>query len=140
MTDAKTLRRTVGFWGTALLPANGMIGSGIFALPAIMFAAVGNFAPWMMLLGALLILPLVYVFAALSTRFETSGGPPIYVHAAFGSFLGFQSGWTRFASGVVAIAANTHVAVAYLAVLFPVLNDPRMRAAAVISFLSSRRS
>jgi hypothetical protein len=60
----------MGFWGTALLPANGMIGSGIFALPAIMFAAVGNFAPWTMLLGALLILPLVYVFAALSTRFE----------------------------------------------------------------------
>lgn len=135
MTENITLPRTVGFWGTSLLPVNGMIGSGIFALPAIMVAAVGNFAPWMMLVGALLILPLVFVFAALSTRFEINGGPPVYVHAAFGSFLGFQSGWTRFASGVVAIAANTHVAVAYLAVLFPILNDSALKAAAVIGFI-----
>ncbi len=135
MTETRTLPRTVGFWGAALLPVNGMIGAGIFALPAIMFAAVGNFAPWMMLIGALLILPLVLVLAALSTRFEMNGGPPMYVHAAFGPFLGFQSGWTRFASGVVSIAANTHVAVAFLAVLFPILNDPALKSVAVISFI-----
>lgn len=136
MAESQVLPRTVGFWGTALFPVNGMIGSGIFALPAIMVAAVGNFAPWMMLFGALLILPLVFVFAALATRFDNNGGPPIYVHSAFGPFLGFQSGWTRFASGVVAVAANTHVAVAYLAVLIPPLNDPSLRTWAVIGFIA----
>lgn len=136
MTETKALPRTVGFGGTALFPINGMIGSGIFALPAIMLAAVGNFAPWMMLLGAFLILPLVFVFAALATRFEINGGPPIYVQKAFGPFLGFQSGWARFASGVVAVAANIHVAVAYLAVLFPALSEPTPRALAVIGFIA----
>ena len=48
--------RTVGFWGTSLFPLNGMIGAGIFALPAVLVAAVGNFAPWMMLVGGILFL------------------------------------------------------------------------------------
>ena len=52
--ETAELKRTVGFWGTTLFPVNGMIGAGIFALPAIMVAAVGNFAPWMMLFGAIL--------------------------------------------------------------------------------------
>lgn len=135
MTNPEKLPRTVGFWGTALFPVNGMIGSGIFALPAIMVAAVGNFAPWMMLIGALLILPLTLVFAVLSTRFDSHGGPVLYAHEAFGSFAGFQSGWMRYASGVVAVAANTHVAVAYLGALFPVLNDPLHKSLAVIGFI-----
>ena len=133
---AATLPRTVGFWGTALFPVNGMIGSGIFAMPAILVAAVGNFAPWMMLLGALLILPLAWVFAALAMRFDGHGGPVLYANAAFGKFFGFQSGWMRYASAVVAVAANTHVAIAYLAVLFPVLEDPLIGSAAVIAFIA----
>jgi len=135
-TKPATLPRTVGFWGTALFPVNGMIGSGIFAMPAILVAAVGNFAPWMMLLGALLILPLAWVFAALAMRFEGHGGPVLYANAAFGKFAGFQSGWMRYASAVVAVAANTHVAIAYLAVLFPALDDPTIGSLAVIAFIA----
>jgi len=131
----QALPRTVGFWGTALFPINGMIGSGIFALPAIMAAAVGAFAPWMMLVGAMLMLPLVLVFAIHATRFDSHGGPVLYASAAFGRFFGFQAGWTRYASGVVAVAANTQVAIAYLAVLFPVLEDPTLKAGAVIAFI-----
>ncbi|WAT18844.1 APC family permease [Aurantiacibacter sp. MUD11] len=136
MATAEKLPRTVGFWGTALFPVNGMIGSGIFAMPAILVAAVGNFAPWMMLLGALIILPLAWVFAALAMRFDGHGGPVLYANAAFGKFTGFQSGWMRYASAVVAVAANTHVAIAYLAVLFPVLEDPTLRSAATIAFIA----
>ena len=136
MAESQTLPRTVGFWGTTLFSVNGMIGAGIFALPAIMIGAVGNFAPWMMLFGALLILPLALVFSILATRFDSHGGPVLYTQAAFGSFVGFQAGWSRYASGVVAVAANTQVTVAYLAVLFPVLDDPVTRAIAVIGFIA----
>lgn len=135
LNNTEALPRTVGFWGSALLPLNGMIGSGIFALPAIMVAAVGNFAPWMMLFGAFLILPLALVFAILASRFDRHGGPVLYASEAFGRFFGFQAGWARYASGVVAVAANTQVTVAYLAVLFPVLEDPAIKASAVIGFI-----
>ncbi|MBX7495548.1 APC family permease [Qipengyuania sp. 6B39] len=116
--------RTVGFWGTALFPLNGMIGAGIFALPAVLVTAVGNFAPWMMLIGGILFLPLALCYAWMSARFEHSGGSVLYGEAAFGRFVGFQAGWARYASAIVTAAANMHVMVAYLAALFPALEGP----------------
>lgn len=116
--------RTVGFFGMSLLQINGMIGSGIFALPAVLAAGVGSFAPILMLLGGVLFLPLALVFAWLAARFDMSGGPVLYGKTAFGSFAGFQAGWGRYVSGSVAMAANTHVMVAYFAALFPPLQDP----------------
>ncbi len=127
--------RTMGLFGASLLPVNGMIGAGIFALPAVLFAAVGNFAPWMLLLGGILFLPLVLVFAWLSARFDHSGGPVLYGEAAFGPFVGFQAGWARYASAIVTVAANTHVMVSYLATIFPALDAPVARLIAVASFI-----
>ena len=124
--DGKTIAppRTVGFWGTALFPLNGMIGAGIFALPAVLVAAVGGFAPWMMLIGGALFLPLALCYAWMASRFEHSGGSVLYGEAAFGRFIGFQAGWARYASAIVTAAANTHVMIAYLAALFPGLDGP----------------
>ena len=116
--------RTVGFWGTSLFPLNGMIGAGIFALPAVLVAAVGNFAPWMMLVGGILFLPLALCYAWMATRFEHSGGSVLYGEAAFGRFVGFQAGWARYASAIVTAAANMHVMIAYLAAIFPWLGEP----------------
>jgi amino acid transporter len=111
-----------------------MIGAGIFALPATLYLAVGEFAPWMLLLGGLLFLPLIVVFAALARQFDHSGGPALYGNAAFGSFFGFQAGWTRYASSVATIAANSHVVVTYAATLWPELDGPLARALAVALF------
>ena len=116
--------RVVGFWGAALFPVNGMIGAGIFALPAVLAAAVGNFAPWLMLAGGLLFMPLALCYAWLAMRFEQSGGSVLYGEAAFGHFAGFQAGWTRYSSAIVTTAANTSVMVTYLAALFPALDGP----------------
>ncbi len=135
--DGKPLAppRTMGLFGASLLPVNGMIGAGIFALPATLFLAVGDFAPWMILLGGLLFLPLTLTFAWLSARFEHSGGPILYGEAAFGRFVGFQAGWARYASAIVTVAANTHVMVSYLATLFPVLDGPVLRLLLVAGFI-----
>ena len=125
--------RTVGIFGMSLLQINGMIGSGIFALPAVLAAGVGSFAPILMLLGGVLFLPLALVFAWLATRFDNSGGPVLYGQAAFGSFAGFQAGWGRYASGAVAMAANTHVMVSYFSALFPVLQDQTLATAVAVA-------
>ena len=115
--------RDVGPWGTMLFPLNGMIGAGIFALPAVLVAAVGSFAPWMMLIGGILFLPLTLVYALLASRFEHSGGPVLYGEAAFGRFIGFQAGWGKYASAILTFAANTHVMIAYFAAIFPWLGQ-----------------
>ncbi|RJY10111.1 APC family permease [Aurantiacibacter aquimixticola] len=128
--------RTVGFWGTALFPVNGMIGAGIFALPAVLAAGVGSFAPWLMLAGGVAFMPLALCYAWLAGRFENSGGPVLYGEAAFGRFVGFQAGWARYASAIVTAAANTSVMVAYLAALFPWMADPVMEAGAIATILA----
>lgn len=127
----------VGLAGAALFPVNGMIGAGIFALPAVLAAAVGNFAPWLMVLGGLLFLPLAMVYGWLASRFDMSGGPVLYGEAAFGRFIGFQAGWARYASAVVTIAANTHVMVTYLAALFPLVDGPVARPVSVLAILGA---
>ena len=128
--------RTVGFWGTALFPVNGMIGAGIFALPAVLAGAIGNFAPWLMLAGGIAFMPLALCYAWLAGRFENSGGPVLYGEAAFGRYVGFQAGWARYASAIVTAAANTSVMVAYLAALFPALADPVIEAGAIATILA----
>ncbi|MXO63542.1 APC family permease [Qipengyuania oceanensis] len=130
--EYKAPPRTVGFIGSTLFPINGMVGAGIFALPAVLAASVGSFAPWMMLVGGLLFMPLALVYAWLAGRFEHSGGPVLYGEAAFGRFVGFQAGWGRYASNIVTAAANTHVMVTYLAALFPWLADIQGLAVAVL--------
>lgn len=127
--------RVVGVWGTSLVQINGMIGAGIFALPAVLVVAVGSFASAMIVVGAVLILPLCMVFAWLAARFDRTGGPVLYGKEAFGSFVGFQAGWGRYASGVVALAANTHVMVSYFAALFPVLETGWIASATVFMTL-----
>lgn len=127
--------RTVGVWGAALLPINGMIGAGIFALPAVLVAAVGTFAPWQMLLSGIVFLPLVLTFAWLAGHFEGSGGPVLYGKTAFGPFLGFQAGWARYAAGTVAVAANTHVMVSYFAAVLPTLDDPLLHNGTVVAVI-----
>ena len=137
MTQLATPPRTVGFWGTALFPVNGMIGAGIFALPAVLAAGVGSFAPWLMLAGGFAFMPLALCYAWLAQRFENSGGPVLYGEAAFGRFVGFQAGWARYASAIVTAAANTSVMVAYLAALFPALADPVAEALTIAAILAA---
>ena len=127
--------RVVGKLGAALQPINGMVGSGIFAVPALVYAGVGGFAPWMFVGVGLLFFPIVWCFAQLASRFEQSGGPQLYVQSAFGPFLGFQAGWMRYASSAAAAAGNLHVMVSYLSALFPALEGPVARPVTVLTIL-----
>ena len=54
MQSATRPPRVVGKLGATLMSVNGMIGAGIFALPALLYEEVGNFAPWMFLIFGIL--------------------------------------------------------------------------------------
>jgi amino acid transporter len=117
-------RRDVGIWGASFLAVNGMIGAGIFGLPGALDAAVGSFAPWLLLIGGLSVMLIVLCYADLASRFDASGGPQLYAGAAFGKFIGFQAGWMLYAARAAALAANANVLVAYARVLWPSINGP----------------
>lgn len=117
-------RRDVGIWGAVFLALNGMIGAGIFGLPGKLDAAVGSFAPWLLLMTGLGVMLIALCYADLASRFTASGGPQLYGTTAFGPFIGFQAGWMLYVGRAASIAANANVLAAYAAVLWAPLGGP----------------
>lgn len=136
MTTQPTPPRAIGLGGAVLINLNAVIGSGIFALPALMLAGVGTIAPLVVLAFAALVLPVMLVLGKLSTGFDQSGGPQLYVESAFGPWAGFLAGWGLLGQNLAARAANFLVLVAYLAALFPVFDDPVVRAVTVAGLIA----
>jgi amino acid transporter len=125
-------RRDVRTAGVVFLVVNGLIGSGIFALPELLHQAVGTFAPWLMLAGAMLIASVFFCFADLAKLTDRSGGPQRFVTDAFGRFPGFQVGWLFYFGRMVAHAANVTVLVAYSAAFWPILGEGLPRSFSIV--------
>src|SRR4030095_14938495 len=122
--SAVATRRDVGIWGAAMLAVNGMIGAAIFGLPGKLDAAVGAFAPWLLLIGGMGVMLIALCYADLASRFDRSGGPQLYASAAFGPFVGFQAGWMIYVSRAAALGANATVLAAYAGALWRPLDGP----------------
>ncbi len=135
MSEEGRYRRSVGMAGVLLLVVNSLVGAGIFALPAVLHAAVGLFAPWLLLIGGLLVATIVICFAELTSLTDRSGGPQRFVTDAFGRFPGFQIGWLFYAARVVSQGGNATVMMAYAAVAWPLLGEPWPRALGIIVVL-----
>jgi len=109
----ESLNREIGQLGFSAIALNGVIGAGIFALPAIAAAKSGNFSPWLFLICAILIMTVVLSFARAASFFRDTGGPIQYASLAFGSFAGFQTGWLVYIGRLAAIGANISLMVTY---------------------------
>jgi amino acid transporter len=109
--DSEPLLRRLTTWGIWLLVVNGMIGAGIFGLPGEAARLTGTFSPYVFVLCALIVLPVLLCFAELASSFRGTGGPMRYAGTAFGPFLGFQTGWTFYVARAVAFAANVNLLV-----------------------------
>ncbi|WP_208930582.1 APC family permease [Rheinheimera sp. F8] len=131
------LPRQLGFWSLWLLVINGLIGAGIFGLPAGAARLAGDFSLWLYPLCALLILPVLLCFAELSSRFAGSGGPAVYVSAAFGPAAGFQAGWLYYLARLVSVAANTVLLVDSVCYFLPALQAGPQRLLLLVAVLGA---
>ena len=91
-----SLPRQLGVGALWLLIINGMIGAGIFGIPAEAARLVGDFSPLLFLATALLMAPVLLCFAELASATRQTGGPARYVGIAFGPMAGFQAGWALY--------------------------------------------
>lgn len=110
-----SLNRDIGQLGFAAIALNGVIGAGIFALPAVAAAKSGYFSPWLFLICAVLIMTVVLSFARAASFFRDTGGPIQYAGQAFGPFAGFQTGWLTYIGRLAAVGANISLMVTYAA-------------------------
>ncbi|NNM77795.1 amino acid permease [Sphingomonas sp. ID1715] len=130
------LRREIGRIGVATIAMNGVIGSGIFALPAVAIAQAGYFSPWVFVLCGLLILSVALTLARAASFFDITGGPIVYTTQAFGRYVGFQTGLLIYVSRVAAIAASANLIVSYAAAIWPPLAAGPPRIVAIIGYVS----
>lgn len=135
MKQAPQLRRDIGALGSGLLSFNGIVGAGIFALPATLHLQFGAFSPWLFPIFGLLIMLVALPFARQAALFTSSGGPVAYT-ACFGPAVSFQVGWLYYVARVAAFAANATVFAAYAAALWPALGAPAGRAAVILALVA----
>ncbi|MFP5329258.1 MAG: APC family permease [Alphaproteobacteria bacterium] len=129
------LERRIGPLGSALLSFNGIVGAGIFALPAALHAEFGTFSPWLFPIFGSLILLVALPFANLAALFSSSGGPVAYT-ACFGRIVSFQVGWVYYLARLTAFAANANVFATYAAALWPPLGSTVGRGAVILALIS----
>lgn len=96
---------------------NGIVGSGIFLLPATLWKHAGGRAPLAWLLVGGLCCLVALCFAEAAARTDRSGGPYRYACDAFGPMVGFIVGWVTLVStllGYSAVARGFGIAAADL--------------------------
>ncbi len=130
-------RRDMGTLGVLFIVVNGLIGAGIFGLPEALHAAVGTFAPWLLLAGGMLVMAIAVCFAELTRLTDRSGGPQRYIADAFGAYPGFVFGWTFLAARLISQGANVLVLVAYAAALWPAVGQGAAKVAMIVSVLGA---
>lgn len=130
--DDKALRREIGFFGSAFLSFNGVVGAGIFALPGTLYDKFGAFSPFLFPLFGLLVLVVALPFARVAAHHQVSGGPVVYA-AAFGSAAAFQAGWLYYVARAAALAANVTVLITYLATFWPMIGAGLPRALVILA-------
>jgi amino acid transporter len=122
------LKRVIGIPGLTLSIISGVIGAGIFALPAIVSGALGAFAVFGYIFCSILLAAILLCYAEIGSRVTTSGGSYAYVEAAFGNLPGYIVNWLYFFGwGVIGSAALMNIIADSLAILFPVFANPLSR-------------
>jgi len=113
------MSRKIGFWAVIALVISSQVGSGILMLPAGL-APYGAFSIVGWLVSGAGAIALALVFGFLCSRLPFTGGPHVYVKAAFGNTAAFFTGWTYW---VVSWVSTTAVIVACVGYLTPFIGS-----------------
>ena len=115
------LARALGRWDLVALVLNGIVGAGIFGLPAKVHALLGAWGIAAIAVCALIMTLVILCFAEVSSRFADTGGPYLYVREALGPFAGFETGWLLWVARLTGICVIGNLMVQYLGFLDPAL-------------------
>lgn len=129
------LVRAIGRWGLAALVINSIIGSGIFGLPAIVAARLGQQSPFGYLVAGAGVGVIMGCFAEVASQFRQAGGPYLYTRATFGRLLGLEVAWLHWLSRLTAAAAAIDLFATYLGYFWPAAERPLTRAVVAVAIL-----
>lgn len=98
-----------------------MIGAGMLAAPAKVYALAGGWSFVILAAAAIALTPLILCFADLSSRFSGTGGPYLYARAGLPALPAFAVGWLMWFSQAMSVATLSALFVTYLAGFVPAL-------------------
>jgi APA family basic amino acid/polyamine antiporter len=131
------LLRAIGARALGTNIVNLTVGAGIFVLPGIVAARLGAAAFVAYLVCSVAVALVFLCFAEAGSRVTRSGGAYAYVEEAFGPFAGFVAstvfwfGWNVVSDAAIAVAM-----VETLAIAFPLLGQPLLRAAFLVALFA----
>ena len=121
------LVRAVGLKEIIALTINGIIGAGIFALPATIAKLLGISSPIAFLIAGLFAGILVLCFAELGGKYDRTGGAYLYASEAFGGVVAFLIGWMYFLARLTSVAALSNAMIGFLGYFFSIDSLPYSR-------------
>jgi amino acid transporter len=131
----KGLVRGIRRWDLVAITINGIIGAGIFGLPAKIFGLIGPYSLIAFVACALVVMLIILCFAEVSSRFDETGGPYTYARAAFGSAIAFEVGWLMWLARLTAFAANCNLLINYLAYFWSDASSSIWRPTIIVSIV-----
>ena len=131
------LVRGIRRWDLVAVAINGIIGAGIFGLPAKTYSLIGPYSLFAFVACALVVTLVILCFAEVGSRFKDTGGPYLYAREAFGPVIGFQVGWLQWLARLTSFAANLNLLLEYLGYFWPQVNVGWLRAAMMIVIVSA---
>src|SRR5262245_44522026 len=123
VAEARKLRRDVGMVGLLFASVGSIIGSGwLFgALNASLVAGPASLISWV--LGGAAVILLALIHAELGGMYPVAGGSARFPHYAFGSLIGFASGWFAFLGAVTTAPIEVEAALQYAHKVLPNLTQ-----------------
>jgi APA family basic amino acid/polyamine antiporter len=129
------LIRGIRRWDLVAIAINGIIGAGIFGLPAKVYSLIGTYSLIAFVVCALVVALIILCFAEVGSRFDETGGPYLYAREAFNPAVAFEIGWLIWLARVTAFAANCNLLVNYISYFWAPAVEPVWRASIIISMV-----
>ena len=105
------LKQELGLGQGVGLLSTSLLGTGVFAVPALAALVAGDNSLWAWPLLILLVFPIAIVFALLGRHFPSAGGVAHFVDMAFGPRLASVTGWLFLSVIPVGLPAALHIAI-----------------------------
>ncbi|EML5380107.1 L-methionine/branched-chain amino acid transporter [Enterobacter bugandensis] len=112
------LRQELGLAQGVGLLSTSLLGTGVFAVPALATLVAGNNSLWAWPVLILLVFPVAIVFAILGRHFPSAGGVAHFVGMAFGPRMERVTGWLFLSVIPVGLPAALHIATGFGQALF----------------------
>lgn len=103
--ESHRLVRSLGLVDVVLIGLNGVVGAGIFLLPAQVTPHLGPWSWVAYVVCALMCLLIGLCFAEMGSMHEETGGAFVYARDAMGPFPGFLVGWIVWVAAVLGWAS-----------------------------------